>query len=73
MTALTEPSVTLVSTHDATAPARRSERFGVHLIGDGVDVVVSAPFAEQVWLCLLDHGEDGELLLTANTLPFPSE
>jgi isoamylase len=61
MTALTDTPVTLVSTLDATAPARRWERFGVHPIGDGVDVVVSAPFADQVWLCLLDHGEDGEL------------
>lgn len=62
MTALTAPSVTLLSTSEATAPATRSERFGVHLVGDGVDVVVSAPFADHVWLCLLEDGEEGELL-----------
>src|SRR5690606_28870100 len=32
MTALTAPSVTLLSTGDATMPATRSERFGVHLV-----------------------------------------
>lgn len=62
MTQTTPTDVTLLETTQATRPAVRSERFGVHLEGDGVDVVVSAPFADQVWLCLLDDGDGGELL-----------
>ncbi|WP_420111597.1 glycogen debranching protein GlgX [Pseudactinotalea sp.] len=61
MTTLADPTVTVLETTEATMPAVRSERFGVHLQGDGVDVVVSAPFADRVWLCLLDE-VDGDLV-----------
>ncbi len=54
---LPSPAVTVIDETTATRPAVRSERFGVHVVGDGVDVAVSAPFADAVWLCLLD--DDG--------------
>jgi len=57
----TQPAVTILDVVVATEPAVRSERFGVHLEGDGVDVVVSAPFADAVWLCLLEPAEGGGL------------
>ena len=56
------PGVTVLDVTAATMPAIRSERFGVHVEGNGVDVVVSAPFAEAVWLCLLETSDDGSLL-----------
>jgi len=59
MTTLTAPPVTVLETSRAISPAVRSERFGVHLEGDGVDVVVSAPFADAVWLCLLEQAGEG--------------
>ena len=62
MTQTTEPTVTLLEVTQAVTPATRPERFGVHLVSGGVDVVVSAPFADSLWLCLLDVADDGTLL-----------
>ncbi|MFV0426077.1 MAG: glycogen debranching protein GlgX [Beutenbergiaceae bacterium] len=49
--------VTVTEVSTAIEPATHRHRFGVHLVGDGIDVVVSAPHADTVWLCLLDEHE----------------
>lgn len=59
MTALTEPTITVLETSVASAAAVAPERLGVHLEGTGVDVAVSAPFAETVWFCLLEEADGG--------------
>ncbi|MGO1560285.1 Glycogen debranching enzyme [Actinomycetales bacterium JB111] len=41
------------------SPATRPRRRGVHLAGDGVDVVVFAAHATRVDLCLVDEAPDG--------------
>ena len=48
----------MVTTHTVTAVAARPERLGAHLVPGGIDVVVHAPFATAVQICLLDP--DGE-------------
>lgn len=69
MTQTAEKAVTLVEVTRATTPAVRPERFGVHLEGDGVDVVVSAPFADAVWLCLLDGDDETRTERRVELLP----
>ena len=51
---------TLVNTDEAaTLPARFPQRFGVHVLDGGVDVVVHAPNAASVRFCAFtDAGEE---------------
>ena len=55
---------TLVDTNEAaTLPARFPQRFGVHVLDGGVDVVVHAPNAAAVQFCTFDDGAEKRVRL----------
>src|SRR5690625_40948 len=60
---MTETAAPVRSDRIAPRPAHFPHRFGVHVTGGGVDVVVHAPAATGVYLCLFDGDHEDRVRL----------